>query len=737
MSLTFANSHNMVAYLNKSDASEGFNQVTDFLNGSYIKYALTVNPIIYVSSIKLLWNTVVIKQSNDVTRLQALVDKMKVLITEATIRDVLRLDDAEGIDCLPNEEIFAELARTGYEKPSTKLTFYKAFFSSQWKFIIHTILQSISVKRTSWNEFSSAMASAVIFLSTGRKFNFSKYIFESLVRNVDSSSKFYMYPRRVGKGCSGVETPLFKGMLVAGEIEEQGDTEEQEQDNVDDAAQGADTVVLGDDVQDQSIPSPTPPTPPPQPPQDIPSTSQEALDAYAALTRRVKHLEHDKVAQDLDITKLKTRVKKLERANKGRMIANLDRDTDVSLMDDEGTEKKVEDAQVAGDEQVKGRQAEIYQIDMDYALKVLSMQDDEPEVESVSAASATIDVVPAATITAVPVRVAATSTRRRKGVVIRDPEKESPAKTPAETKSKGKGIMVEEPKPIKKKQQVKMDEEYARKLHEELNQDIELNVAIDRVKQKAKEDPYMQRYQVMKKRPKTEAQARRNMIMYLKNTIGFRLDYFKGMSYDDIRLIIEAKFNSNMEFLLKSKEQLEEEENRAIESINETPAQKAAKRRKMNEDVEDLKWHLEIVPDEFDDVYTEATPLDRKVPVVDYLIIHLNNKPCYKIIRADGTHQLAMFERPDGQDQVWKSQTSIHGQAMVKSWKLLELCGVHIISFTTTKLILLVERRCPLSMFTLDQMLNTVRLQVEEQSEISLELLRFGVDAAMELEEKH
>nr|GFC68720.1 hypothetical protein [Tanacetum cinerariifolium] len=55
-----------------------------------------------------------------------------------------------------------------------------------------------------------------------------------------------------------------------------------------------------------------------------------------------------------------------------------------------------------------------------------------------------------------------------------------------------------------------------------------------------------------------------------------------------------------------------------LESINETPAQKAAKRRKMNEDVEDLKQHLEIVLDEDDDVYTEATPLARKVPIVDY-----------------------------------------------------------------------------------------------------------------------
>nr|GEY25843.1 hypothetical protein [Tanacetum cinerariifolium] len=131
-----------------------------------------------------------------------------------------------------------------------------------------------------------------------------------------------------------------------------------------------------------------------------------------------------------------------------------------------------------------------------------------------------------------------------------------------------------------------------------------------------------------------------NMIMYLKNTAGFRLDYFKGMSYDDIRLIFKAQFNSNIEFLLKTREQIEEDENKAIESINETSAQKAAKRRKMNEDDEDLKQHLEIVPNEDDDVYTEATPLARKVPVVDFQIIHFNNKLHYKIIRADGTHQL-------------------------------------------------------------------------------------------------
>nr|GFC23039.1 xylulose kinase-1 [Tanacetum cinerariifolium] len=126
----------MISYLTKSDASEGFDQIIDFLNASSIKYALTVNPNIYVSCIKQFWSSVLVKKVKDVTRLQALVNRKKVTITKATIREALRLNDAglndgASIDCLPNEEIFTELSRMGYEKTSTKLTFSKAFFSPQ------------------------------------------------------------------------------------------------------------------------------------------------------------------------------------------------------------------------------------------------------------------------------------------------------------------------------------------------------------------------------------------------------------------------------------------------------------------------------------------------------------------------------------------------------------------------------------------------------------------------------
>ncbi|GJR12028.1 hypothetical protein Tco_0794680 [Tanacetum coccineum] len=190
--LKFTNTHNLVAFLSKPAESEGFEQIVDFLNANPIRYALTINPTIYISCIEQFWSTVKAKTVNGEVQLHALVDGKKIIITESTMRRDLQLEDAEGVDCLPNSTIFEQLTLMGYEKISQKLTFYKAFFSPQWKFLIHTILQCLSSKTTAWNEFSSTMASAIICLATNQKFNFSKYIFESMVKNLDNMGKFLM-----------------------------------------------------------------------------------------------------------------------------------------------------------------------------------------------------------------------------------------------------------------------------------------------------------------------------------------------------------------------------------------------------------------------------------------------------------------------------------------------------------------------------------------------------------------
>ncbi|GJT76556.1 putative ribonuclease H-like domain-containing protein [Tanacetum coccineum] len=118
-----------LAFLEKPTESEGFEEIVDFLNANPIKYALTINPTIYCSCVKQFWDTVKAKTVNGEVQLQALVDKKKVIITESTIRRDLQLEDANGVDCLPNAAIFEQLTLMGYEKLSQKLTFYKAFFS--------------------------------------------------------------------------------------------------------------------------------------------------------------------------------------------------------------------------------------------------------------------------------------------------------------------------------------------------------------------------------------------------------------------------------------------------------------------------------------------------------------------------------------------------------------------------------------------------------------------------------
>ncbi|GJU18763.1 hypothetical protein Tco_1146729 [Tanacetum coccineum] len=167
--LKFADTHNMVAFLSKPAESDGFEQIS----------------------------TGVVKTINEEVQLHALVDGKKIIISKASVRRDLKLEYKEGIDCLPNSTIFEQLALMGYEKISQKLTFYKSFFPLQWKFLIHTILQCLSPKTTAWNEFSCTMTSAIICLAINQKFNFLKYIFESMVRNLDNvSGKFLMYPRK-------------------------------------------------------------------------------------------------------------------------------------------------------------------------------------------------------------------------------------------------------------------------------------------------------------------------------------------------------------------------------------------------------------------------------------------------------------------------------------------------------------------------------------------------------------
>ncbi|GKA47972.1 putative ribonuclease H-like domain-containing protein, partial [Tanacetum coccineum] len=77
--------------------SDGFEQIVDFLNAQPIRYALTVNPTIYISCIEQFWSTGVVKTINGEVQLHALVDGKKIIISEASVRRDLKLEDEEDI----------------------------------------------------------------------------------------------------------------------------------------------------------------------------------------------------------------------------------------------------------------------------------------------------------------------------------------------------------------------------------------------------------------------------------------------------------------------------------------------------------------------------------------------------------------------------------------------------------------------------------------------------------------
>nr|GEW57851.1 hypothetical protein [Tanacetum cinerariifolium] len=322
--------------------------------------------------------------------------------------------------------------------------------------------------------------------------------------------------------------------------------------------------------------------------------------ADAEPTPSVENLEQDKIAQSLEIIQLKKRFRKLEKKKKFNVfgLKRLQKDVIMEEVNAEEDTKVVEK-----NVDVQGRpeesQPKVYHIDLKHADKVLSMQDDVEEpaelqevIEVVTTAKLMTEVVTAAnaTITAAP-----SAARRRKEVVIRDPEETA---TPSTI--------------------IEQDEAYARELEAELNKNINSDDVIEQIKENGKLDNDVLRYQPLKRKPQIEAQARKNMMVYLKNMAGFKMDYFKGMSYDDI---------------------LGRRSKQALKRTSGSQEEKAVKKQKLDEEVEELKKHLQIVPND-DDVYTEATPLALKVPIEDYEIYLENNKLFYKIIRADGSHQL-------------------------------------------------------------------------------------------------
>nr|GEY07002.1 glutamic acid-rich protein-like [Tanacetum cinerariifolium] len=106
------------------------------------------------------------------------------------LRRNLKLRDEDGISSLPDAKLFENLTLMGYNiSPNQKFTFQKGQFSHQWKYLIHTIMQCLSPKSIGFNEFSSNIATALVCLATNRTYNFSKMIFDGLVKNINNKGE--------------------------------------------------------------------------------------------------------------------------------------------------------------------------------------------------------------------------------------------------------------------------------------------------------------------------------------------------------------------------------------------------------------------------------------------------------------------------------------------------------------------------------------------------------------------
>nr|GFA41820.1 hypothetical protein [Tanacetum cinerariifolium] len=334
----------------------------------------------------------------------------------------------------------------------------------------------------------------------------------------------------------------------------------------------------------------------------IKSTYQARIEKLESMVERLE--EKNMVLKELksvhSIINFDEPVMKKEKSSKQeKKIAHIDADVEINL---------------------EKTQAKAYNLDLDHQEKVLSILDateEEPvDVEEV------LEVVKAAKL----ITKVVTTAGATKVVILR----------------KIRCVIIQDPKETKTTvtMQPTLDEEVARQLEAELNADINWNAVIGQIKRSERLTDAVMKYQDQKKKPFTEAQSRRNMIVYLKNMV------HKGVKF------LEKEVRQEKEVKVESSKR----EGRSLE-------QEIVKKQKIEQETEELKKHLQIVLDDGDDddVYTDAIPLASKIPIVDYKIHAERNRPYFKIIIADENHMLFIsfstmtknFDRED-LESLWK-----------------------------------------------------------------------------------
>ncbi|GJY80306.1 hypothetical protein Tco_0493057 [Tanacetum coccineum] len=172
----------------------------------------------------------------------------------------------------------------------------------------------------------------------------------------------------------------------------------------------------------------------------------------------------------------------------------------------------------------------------------------------------------------------------------------------------------EQAKALEQQEQERINLEAAQELQKQFDQrhetdDIDWNTIVEQVQER--QSGLIIRYQTLKKKPVIVAQARKNMMVYLKNMASYKMSHFKGMSYDQIRPIFEKEYNK-VQTLFKKDTEVEKTDKKRVpeetllqesfkklrttQASNSEPLQEQPVEEPKELSEEDLKKMLEIVP---------------------------------------------------------------------------------------------------------------------------------------------
>ncbi|KAJ0615033.1 hypothetical protein HanIR_Chr02g0069361 [Helianthus annuus] len=188
-------SHNLLGLLTKPGNIDTFDSILDILNASKYKTLLTANAPIYLQTQREFWkNCILEKQGEDIIAINSTLQTKAVRITPQSISEVFQLADQDGKDSFPKNELKTDFIERGYADLMKRDTLQKGFFPSATRFLFHTLLMCVSNKTTSLNEIPLKIQNLGYAILQGENLNYSKAIFNDLVKNVETKS-FLLFPR--------------------------------------------------------------------------------------------------------------------------------------------------------------------------------------------------------------------------------------------------------------------------------------------------------------------------------------------------------------------------------------------------------------------------------------------------------------------------------------------------------------------------------------------------------------